>query len=246
MKVRDTGQSRREVLGAIGATALLSGLPLAAPVVFAQNAKPKIGLIGSGNVGGALGRSWARAGYDVMFSSRNLDYNRALAAEIGSRAGAGTPQEAAAFGDVLLLAVPYGALPELGATLGDSLRGKVVLDASNPFPERDGEVAVEAREKGAGLMSAELLPGARIVRAFNAIGAARMGSAYEEAGRIGMPIAGDDSEAIEIASQLIRDLGYEPVLVGGLAMGRYLLPGTPLAGEHTPDEIRTIASSLEP
>ena len=146
----------------------------------------------------------------------------------------------------MLLAVPYGALPGLGATLGDSLRGKVVLDASNPFPERDGEVATEAREMGAVLMSAELLPGARIVRAFNAIGAARMGSAYEEAGHIGMPIAGDDSEAIEIASQLIRDLGYEPVLVGGLAMGRYLLPGTPLAGEHTPAEIRTIASSLEP
>ena len=121
-----------------------------------------------------------------------------------------------------------------------------MLDASNPFPERDGEIAIEAREKGAGLMSAELLPGARIVRAFNAIGAARMGSAYEEPGRIGMPIAGDDSEAIEVASQLIRDLGYEPVLVGGLAMGRYLLPGTPLAGEHTPDEIREIASSLEP
>ena len=246
MKIRATGQSRREILGAIGATALLIGLPFTAPVVFAQNAKPKIGLIGSGNVGGALGRSWARAGYDVMFSSRNLDDNRALAAEIGSRAQAGTPQEAAAFGDVVLLAVPYGALPALGATLGDSLRGKVVLNASNPFPDRDGEIATEAREKGAGLMSAELLPGARIVRAFNAIGAARMGSAYEEPGRIGMPIASDDSEAIEIASQLIRDLGYEPVLVGGLAMGRYLLPGTPLAGEHTPDELRAIASSLEP
>ena len=245
MKVRVTGQSRREILGAIGATALLGGLPFAASVVFAQNAKPKIGLIGAGNVGGALGRSWARAGYDVMFSSRNIDDNRALAAEIGSRAQAGTVQEAAAFGDVLLLAVPYGALPELGETLGDSLRGKVVLDASNPFPERDGEIATEAREMGAGLMSAELLPGARIVRAFNAIGAARMGSAYEEPGRVGMPIAGDDSEAIEIASQLIRDLGYEPVLIGGLEMGRYLLPGTALAGEHTPEEIRTIASSLE-
>jgi predicted dinucleotide-binding enzyme len=246
MKIRDTGRSRRDILGAVGATALLGGLPFAAPVVFAQNTKPKIGLIGSGNVGSALGRSWARAGYDVMFSSRNLDNNRALAAEVGSRARAGTVQEAAAFGDVVLLAVPYGALPALGATLGDALRGKVVLDASNPFPDRDGEIATEAREKGAGLMSAELLPGARIVRAFNAIGAARMGSAWEEPGRIGMPIASDDSEAIEIASQLIRDLGYEPVLVGGLAMGRYLLPGTPLSGEHTPDEIRTIASSLEP
>jgi predicted dinucleotide-binding enzyme len=181
-----------------------------------------------------------------MFSSRNLDDNIALAAEVGSRAQAGTPQEAAAVGDVILLAVPYGALPELGTTLGDSLRGKVVLDATNPFPDRDGEIANEAREMGAGLMSAQLLPGARLVRAFNAIGAAQMGNAWEEPGRIGMPIASDDSEAIEIATQLIRDLGYEPVLVGGLAMGRYLMPGTPLSGELTPDEIRTIASSLEP
>jgi predicted dinucleotide-binding enzyme len=142
--------------------------------------------------------------------------------------------------------VPYGALPELGKTLGDSLRGKIVLNASNPFPRRDGEIATEARKKGAGLMSAELLPGARLVRAFNAIDAARMGSAYEEPGRIGMPIAGDDKEAVEVASKLIRDLGYEPVVVGGLAMGKYLLPGTPLAGEHTPDEIRTIAKTLAP
>jgi 8-hydroxy-5-deazaflavin:NADPH oxidoreductase len=234
------------VLLLIGAAVLLVALPPAAPVAFAQDQKPKIGLIGSGNVGSALGRSWARAGYEVMFSSRNLDHDRALAADVGPRAHAGTPLEAAEFGDVVLLAVPYGALPDLGRTLGDSLRGKIVLNASNPFPQRDGEIATEAREKGAGLMSAELLPGARIVRAFNAIGAARMGSAYEEPGRVGMPIAGDDREAIEVASKLIRDLGYEPVVVGGLAMGKYLLPGTPLAGEHTPDEIRKIAATLEP
>lgn len=246
MKIRGIAQTRRELLKAVGAAALFGTLSLTGAVTLAQDQKPAIGLIGSGNVGSALGRSWARAGYDVMFSSRNLDHDRALAAEVGPRAHAGTPEEAAAFGDVVLFAVPYGALPELGKTLGDSLRGKVVLNASNPFPERDGEIATEAREKGAGLMSAELLPGARIVRAFNAIGAARMGSAYEEPGHIGMPIAGDDKEAIETASMLIRDLGYEPVVIGGLAMGKYLVPGTPLAGEHTPDEIRMIAATLEP
>jgi predicted dinucleotide-binding enzyme len=246
MKIRGIAPSRRELLKAVGAAALFSTLLLTAAVTLAQDEKPKIGLIGSGNVGSALGRSWARAGYDVMFSSRNLDHDRALAAEVGTHADAGTPEEAAAFGDVVLFAVPYGALPELGKALGDSLRGKVVLNASNPFPQRDGVIATEAREKGAGLMSAELLPGARIVRAFNAIGAARMGSAYEEPGRIGMPIAGDDTEAIEIASMLIRDLGYEPVVIGGLAMGKYLVPGTPLAGEHTPDEIRMIAATLDP
>ena len=203
-------------------------------------------MIGSGNVGGALGRSWARAGYEVMFSSRNLDADRKLAADVGARARAGTPKEAAEFGDVLLFAVPYRALPELGKSLGDALDGKVVLDASNPFPQRDGEIANQAREKGPGFMSAELLPGARIVRAFNAIGAASMGKAYEEPGRVGMPMAGDDEQALEIASRLIRDLGYEPVLVGGLAMGKYLIPGTPLAGEHTPEEVRKIAATLKP
>jgi predicted dinucleotide-binding enzyme len=90
-----------------------------------------------------------------------------------------------------------------------------------------------------------LLPGARIVRAFNAIGFARMGAAHEQPGKIGMPIAGDDKQAIDTASRLVRDIGYEPVLVGGLAMGRYLMPGTPLAGERTPDEIRQVAATLK-
>ncbi|MDX2608976.1 MAG: hypothetical protein QNK16_11375 [Woeseiaceae bacterium] len=102
-----------------------------------------------------------------------------------------------------------------------------------------------AREKGAGLASAELLPGARIVRAFNATGSVRMGSAYQEPGVVGMPIAGDDAEAVEVASGLIRDIGYEPVLIGGLEMGRHLIPGTPLAGEHSAEEIRQIAAGLE-
>ena len=102
-----------------------------------------------------------------------------------------------------------------------------------------------ARKKGAGLASAELLPGARLVRAFNAIGAYRMGEAHKEPGRIGMPVASDDAGAIEIASHLIRDIGYEPVPIGGLAMGRHLMPGTQLAGEHAPAEVRRIAATLK-
>jgi predicted dinucleotide-binding enzyme len=72
-----------------------------------------------------------------------------------------------------------------------------------------------------------------------------MGAAHEQPGKIGMPIAGDDKQAIDTASRLVRDIGYEPVLVGGLAMGRYLMPGTPLAGERTPDEIRQVAATLK-
>jgi 8-hydroxy-5-deazaflavin:NADPH oxidoreductase len=89
------------------------------------------------------------------------------------------------------------------------------------------------------------LPGARLVRAFNAIGAARMGAAHQEPGRVGMPIAGDDAEAVEIASRLIREIGYEPVLIGGLAKGKYLMPGTALAGERSAEEIRKIAATLD-
>ena len=238
--------ARRDTLKWIGAAAALGVLPITASMINAADSqKMKIGIIGSGHVGSALGSAWAKAGNDVMFSSRNLDNDKKLAAEVGSDAHAGTPQQAAAFGQVILFAVPYSAFPELMKSLGNSLKGKVVINASNPFPQRDGEIAGQAREQGAGLFDAHLLPDAFVVRAFNAVGAARMASAHEDPGKIGMPIAGD-KKAIETASRLIREVGFEPVVVGGLDMGKYLMPGTPLAGEHTPDEIRKIAATLKP
>ena len=241
-------QDRRrflEVAAAVAAALALDGLPRPVGAASAGTGKTKIGIVGSGNVGGALGGVWAKAGHQVMFSSRNIEHDRALAAQLGPNARAGTPREAAAFGEVLMVSVPYRALPELGKALAELLKGKVVIDTCNPFVSRDGEIATWARQKGAGLASAELLPGARIVRAFNAIGAARMGAAHERPGRIGMPIAGDDAQAVALASRLIRDIGYEPVLIGGLAMGKHLMPGTPLAGERTPQEIRQIAARLK-
>ena len=181
-----------------------------------------------------------------MFSSQHLETDKALAAKLGPNAHAGTTREAAAFGTVLLFAVPYTALPGIGKDLGDLIKGKVVIDACNPIVARDGEMAVAAREKGAGLVSQEFLPGARIVRAFNAIPAAKMGEAAGKNEHFGMPIAGDAPGAIAVASGLIRQVGYEPVLVGTLATtGKYLIPGTPLAGEHTADEIRKIAAELK-
>ncbi len=241
-------QDRRtflKVAAALGAIAAFDALPLAARAAAAGSGKMKIGVIGSGRVGGTLGSVWVNAGHAVMFSSRDIADDKALAARLGPSAHAGTPREAAAFGEVLLVSVPYRALPEVGKQLGNLLEGKIVIDTCNPIVARDGDVATWAREKGAGLASAELLPGARIVRAFNAIGYARMGEAHREPGRIGMPIAGDDAQAIEVASRLIRDIGYEPVLIGGLERGKYLMPGTPLAGERTPEEIRGIAGSLK-
>lgn len=235
--------ARRRLLAA--GTAAAAALALGPLAAGADSRKTRIGIVGSGRVGGAIGAAWVKAGHEVMFSSRNIENDRALAARLGSKARAGTPREAAAFGEVVMISVPYGSLPEVGKDLADLIKGKVVIDTCNPFVSRDGEIAKWAREKGAGLASAELLRGARIVRAFNAIGAARMGTAHEEPGRIGMPIAGDDPQAIAKASGLIRDVGYEPVLIGGLAKGRHLIPGTPLAGEHTPDEIRRIAATLD-
>lgn len=230
-------QKRRELLLAAVALGVL-------PLRAAGAGKTKIGIVGSGRVGSAIGAVWVKAGHEVMFSSRNIEHDKALAARLGAGARAGTPREAAAFGEVLMISVPYGSLRDVGKTLGDLIKGKVVIDTCNPFPGRDGEIATWAREKGAGLASAELLPGARLVRAFNAIGAARMGSAHEAPGRVGMPIAGNDAQAIAVASRLIRDIGYEPVLIGGLVKGKYLMPGTALAGERTAAEIRTIAATL--
>lgn len=238
-------QNRREFLRTATATLALGALPFASRTAGAAPEKTKIGVVGSGRVGGTLGGVWVKAGYEVMFSSRNIENDRKLASSLGANARAGTPKEAASFADVLLISVPYRSLPDVGKELGDLLKGKIVIDTCNPFVSRDGEIATWAREKGAGLASAELLPGARIVRAFNAVGYTRMGTAHEQPGRIGMPIAGDDAKAIEAASRLIRDIGYEPVLIGGLAMGKYLMPGTPLAGERTPEEIRKIAATLK-
>jgi predicted dinucleotide-binding enzyme len=241
---RPTKHARRTFLQITAATLALASLPTFAQSVTAGT-KLKIGIIGSGNVGSALGTTWAKSGHTVMFSSLDLEKDKALAAKVGSGARAGTSKEAAAFGDVLLIAVPYHALPAVGKDLGDLLKGKVVIDTCNPFEQRDGELGAKAREVGAGLMSAQLLPGARIVRGFNAIGAARMGAAWQEPGKVGMPIAGDDAQAVAIASNLVRDIGYEPVLIGGLAMGRHLQPREPLAGERSADEIRKIAAGLK-
>lgn len=232
---------RRRFLVLAGTAVAAATLPFSAR----SAEKMTVGIIGSGNVGSAIGAAWVKAGREVMFSSRHIEHDRALAARLGAGARAGSPREAAEFGDVVMVSVPYHALPDVGKELADLIDGKVVIDTCNPFLDRDGQVARWAREKGVGAASAELLPGARLVRAFNAVGAERMGSAHENPGRYGMPIAGDDAEALEIASRLIRELGYEPVVIGGLAMGKYLVPGTELAGERSAEEIRRIAAGLD-
>lgn len=222
--------------------ALFAALPLGA-----RAQQPlKIATLGAGRIGGTLGGLWVKAGHPVMFSSRHPEELQGLVTSLGPLAQAGTVAEAIAFADVVLLAVPYGALPAIGKEHSGALAQKAaVIDACNPFPHRDGEVASWARKVGAGRATQELLPGAKLVRAFNAISYARMGQIGASGEGVGMPIAGEDPGAIEIASGLMRKIGFEPVLIGGLDMGRHLVPGTPLAGEHTPAEIRRIAATLK-
>jgi predicted dinucleotide-binding enzyme len=240
-----TSQSRRDLFR----TGMGFALALAAPgVALAQGSAPlKIGTIGAGRIAGAIGSLWVKAGHPVMFGSRHPEETKDLVASLGSLAQSGTPDQAVAFGDVILLAVPYSAMKQVGQDYGKELATKVlVLDASNPIVARDGEIATWAREKGAGLATAELIPGIHLVRAFNAVGAAKVKEdGTTTPGKIGMPIAGDDPKAIAIATTLVKEAGFEPVLIGKLDMGKYLIPGTPLGGEHTPEEIHQIVASLK-
>ena len=236
-----TQWSRR---GFLRAAATIAGLAACgAPWAYAQgsaSSKLRIGMIGSGRVGSTLGALWVKAGHEVMFSSLNIDYDRKLAESIGPGARAGTPKEAAAFGDVLFVSVPYAALPGLGRELAAEIKGKIVLDASNPVPTRDGDMAKEALAKGTGIASAELLPGGRIVRVYNAVNYNRMREDAHRAGeRLGIPLAGDDAPAVKMAVRLVTDAGHEPVVVGGLARARDFDYGSPIFVKHmTAAELR--------
>ena len=207
----------------------------------------KIGSVGAGRMGSALGALFIKAGHPVMFSSRHPENLKDLAARLGPLAQVGTVEQAVGFGDVVVMVVPYAALEGIGKARGRVIATKaLVMDVCNPIARRDGDDLVKwvGEQGGAGLASAKLLPGARIVRVFNGISYRRVGEiAHRPGGPVGVPIAGDDPKAIALAEGIIRGIGFEPVL-GGLAMGKYLLPGTLLAEEHTPAELRQIASGL--
>jgi predicted dinucleotide-binding enzyme len=196
------------------ATAAVS---MAAPAL--AQAKRPIGIIGAGNIGGAIGGLWIKAGHPVMFSSRNPDELKDMVAKLGPLAHAGTVAEAIKFGDALFIAVPYAALPQIGSDYRDALKGKIILDACNPVPTRDGDaITKEADTNGNGITSQKYLAGTHLVRAFNTMGAQVFERQSNRAGpKLAIPIAGDDREAIRVAEELVRDAGFDPVLVGGLA-----------------------------
>jgi 8-hydroxy-5-deazaflavin:NADPH oxidoreductase len=194
-----------------------------------DSGKPvKIGIIGTGNIGGALAKLWAKSGHELLISSRHPDQLQSLAKSLGPKVRVGTPREAAAFGDVVLISIPYGATPALGKELASELKGKIVLDTGNPYPQRDGAMADDARKRGTGVTSAEFLPGTRLVRAFNAIAARSLESeAHRSGDKIAIPLAGDDAEALAVAQRLVQDAGFDPVVVGGLSHAKDFDVGSP-------------------
>jgi predicted dinucleotide-binding enzyme len=231
---RSSKFSRREVLE-LGAGAAAFVTVAASPfAALAQAGGMKIGVVGSGRLGGTVGGLWAKAGHEVLFSSRHPEELKGLVAGLGPRARAGTVEEAIAFGPALLVAVPYAALPQLGRDHARALAGKVVLDACNPIAARDGEIVNEAIANGVGETSQKYLPGTRLVRAFNSFGSGIFASESNRPGeRIGVPIASDDKQAIEVAEKLVRDAGFEPVAVP-LARAREFSPPGPLFRQALP------------
>jgi 8-hydroxy-5-deazaflavin:NADPH oxidoreductase len=225
--------SRRALLGAAGTLAFAAVVrPLRAVAQGSGGDKLRIGVIGSGHIGGTIGELWVKAGHPVLFSSRHPDQLKELVTGLGPLARNGTVSDAISFGDALLFAVPYGALPQLGKGYGDALRGKIVLDACNAVAARDGAIAEEVERDGIGVSSQKYLAGTRLVRAFNTLSYMVFArEANRPDPRLAIPIAGDDVEAVQVAAGLVRDAGFEPVLVGKLADARRFQRGAPGYGQ---------------
>lgn len=233
---------RRDLVLASGALLLVNALALPA---FAQNAnaaKLKIGVIGSGHIGGTIGGLWVKFGHSVLFSSRHPEELAGMVQELGPLARAGTVQEAISFGEVVFLAVPYGAVPQIGRDYGESLKGKIILDACNAVPARDGPIADEVESAGIGVTSQKYLPGSRLVRAFNTMSYMIFRKEANRAPpRLAVPIAGDDQNALKVAERLVRDAGFDPVVVGNLASARLFQRGGPGYGQPvSASELRKI------
>jgi predicted dinucleotide-binding enzyme len=246
MPTNHSAATRRSIV-VLAATAILgalAGLGATAPAhAQAAGAPLKIGIIGTGKIGGTLARHWVKAGHEVFVSSRHPEELQDLVKELGPKAHAGTPKEAAAFGEVILVSIPYGAMPQIGNDLRAELAGKVILDTSNPNPGRDGAEAAEWQKKGAGVATAELLHNNRVVRAFNCIGWMSLANdGNRQPARIAIPIGGDDKAALDVAQRLVRETGFDPVVIGSLAKTREFDLGQPLAkGNLTAADLRKLA-----
>ncbi|MER7008580.1 NADPH-dependent F420 reductase [Dactylosporangium sp. NPDC000555] len=191
-----------------------------------------IGLIGSGNIGGTVARLAVAAGYDVVLSnSRGPETLQDLVDELGPRARAGRPADAAAAGDIVVVTVPLKAYREVPA---DPTSGKVVIDTNNYYPERDGRFAeLDAASTTSSELLQRHLGGARVVKGFNNIFFTHLASLARPSGaadRTALPIAGDDAEAKRAVAGFLDAIGYDTVDVGALADSWRVQPGTPVYG----------------
>jgi 8-hydroxy-5-deazaflavin:NADPH oxidoreductase len=195
----------------------------------------RIGIIGAGNMGGALGALWAAAGHAVTFSySRDRAKLERLAQALGHGARAGTPAEAVETADVVLLATHFNRVDDAVAQAGPGLLGRVLVDCTNPMTEDDSGLAVGHTTSG-GEEVARRAPGTRVVKAFNTVPSELLASPSRRfrvagSGATGGPITptlfycGDDALAKRTVVPLIRDAGLEPADAGPLSAARYLEP----------------------
>lgn len=189
----------------------------------------RIGIVGAGMIGSTLAKLWVAAAHEVRIASRHPENLQPLVDALGPRISAGTAEDAAAFGDVVMLTVPLAAVPDLAPTLGPLLSGKVVLDTGNAYEKRDGDVAGEATRhpRGSAGWAAAMFPGSRWVKAFNTVYFKVLErEAHRDGERVGIPLASDDHGALETAALLVRDAGFDPVIVGTLERGKEFEPGT--------------------
>jgi 8-hydroxy-5-deazaflavin:NADPH oxidoreductase len=193
----------------------------------------RIGILGSGLMGGKLGTIFARAGHDVIFSyARSEQKLKRLAREGGGKARAGTPREAAQNADAVLLAVHWLRFDDVLKQAGD-LSGKVVVSCSMPMNREDTELVVAHTSSGAEEL-AKRIPEARVVAAFGTVPSEVLFAVYEArrmASRPSLVYCGDDRKGKNVAVELIRDVGFDPVDAGPLRMARYIEPFTMLIAQ---------------
>ena len=231
--------SRRKLL-ATGAVIVGAGLLPGFANAQAPAVKTKIGVIGAGHIGSTIGGLWVKAGYPVLFSSRHPDELKPLVEGMGPLARAGSVGEALDFGDVILIAVPYKAIPDLAKEYGPKFAGKIVIDPANAVARRDGEeLLAETKEKGIGVTTESYLKGSHVVRAFNSMSYANFAKEAHRSGDLmAIPMAGDDPHAVDVASKLVRDAGFDPVVVP-LRRAQEFAQGGPIYGQQlTAKELR--------
>lgn len=191
----------------------------------------KIGLIGAGAIGQIYAKLWNAAGHEVLLSSRNPQKLTELVGEIGPSVQAGTPAQAAAFGDVVLLAVNYRTLDDAIEAIRPHVEGKLVIDATNPLQHAEGggiERVIED-DQIAGLVVAGKLPEARIAKAFTTLWTGHVERHANVADpKVAMTLAADAPADRETVAQLVRDAGLVPVDLGTLAQSRPLDPPSPI------------------